>query len=224
MATSVADPANRSTVVDPDLHPALAWLQARSRPLGIALGAVVLVGLVGWYISESGQRKEAQAADALDRARAVMETGNYPEASAELQRVTQVFGGTEAATEARLALNQARLLSGQDQLAVDDLTAFVASNPPAPQRAAGQALLGAALENVGKFAEAAQAYLAASEAATREYLQVDALLNAARAQKLAGDQQAAVATLEGIIRRYPEGSSGVIEAKVRLAELTGGRV
>lgn len=222
MATSVAEQATRSTV-DPDLHPLLGWLHARQRPVSIAVLGIVLVALVAWYITESGRRKQAQANEALEQARAVMEAGNYPEASSQFQRVVQLFGGTEAAYEATISLNQVRMLSGQDQLAVDELRRFIASRPPAAPLAAANMHLGMALENLGQFREAAEAYRAAAAAAPAAYIQADALLAAARSQRLAGDVDAAVATLQGIVSRFPASSAGVIEAKVRLAELTQGR-
>lgn len=221
MATSVAEQATpKATESD---HPILDWIQARQRPLGIAVLAIVLVALVAWYISESGRRKQSQAIDALDQARAVMEAGNYPEAATQLQRVVQVYAGTDAALEATLALNQVRMLSGQDQLALDELRKFIGSNPPARFLAAANSHLGMALENTGSFGEAAAAYQAAAAAATEPYLQADALLAAARCQRLAGDAQAASATLQDIIRRFPPTSPGVVEAKVRLAEISEGR-
>ncbi len=222
MATSVAEQPTRTTV-DPDLHPVMGWLHARQRPISIAVLGIVLVALVAWYITESGRRKRAQANEALDQARAVMEAGNYPEASSQLQRVVQVFAGTEAAYEATISLNQVRMLSGQDQLAVDELRRFIASRPPAAHLAAANLHLGMALENLSQFQEAAAAYRAAAEAAPAPYIQADALLAAARSQRLAGDVDGAVATLQGIVSRYPATSAGVIEAKVRLAELTQGR-
>lgn len=209
---------------DDDLHPFIAWIQARQKVLTYALGLVLVLGLVAWYVIESGRRKAAQAAAALDQARASMDAGNLPEASTEFQRIVTVFSGTDAAYEAVLGLNQARMLSGQSQLAVDELTKFLASSPPAAIRSKAQGLLAMALENTGKFKEAAQAYEAAASAADQAYLKVDALLGAARAYRSAGDDKKAVEVLEGIVKGYPAELSGVVEAKVRLAEMTGGRL
>jgi len=207
----------------PSEHPAVAWIQARQRAIGLAAGLVLLVGLVTWYMVESGRRKQAQAGDALDRARAQIETGNYPQASTELQRVVQTYGGTDAALEATLALNQVRLLSGQAQLAVDELRKFANSNPPAPYNSAAHSHLGIALEAVGKPAEAAAEYQKAADLATEDYRKIDALLNVARVQRAAGNDKAAVEVLESVVKRFQAELAGVVEAKVRLAELTGGR-
>ena len=209
---------------DDDLHPAIAWIQARQKPLTYLLGAIIVLGLVGWYVIESGRRKEAQAVAALDQARAALESGNLPEASTQFQRISTVYSGTDAAYEAILGLNQARMLSGQSQLAVDELQKFAGTNPPAPVLAETHSLLGMALENVGKFPDAAKAYQASAAAAGEDYLKVDALLAAARAYREAGDDKQAVEVLEGIIKTYKAELSGVVEAKVRLAELTGGQV
>jgi TolA-binding protein len=218
-AARAAEPVS----IDADQHPALAWLQARQKPFAIAILVVFLIGLVSWYVVESGRRKQVQAADALDKARSAMETGNYPQASQEFQRVAQNYSGTDAAFEAILALNQVRMLSGQSQLAVDELKKFVATNPPAAYKSAALSHLGMALENTGKSAEAATAYGQAAEAATEDYRKIDALLNEARADRAIGKEKEAVQVLEGIVRKYKDTEAGVVEAKVRLAELTGGR-
>lgn len=221
MATSVAQQSSSES----DLHPFFTWVAKRQKPLLYAAGAILAVALVAWYVTESGRRKRDQAYAALDNARAAIEAGSYPEASTELQRITQVFQGTNAAHEAVLALNQVRMLSGQAQLAVDELRTYIASNPPGTFQAQAQAHLGMALENTGNFKDAAAAYLAAAAPSEPEYRQIDALLAAARCQRLAGDHKAAAETLEGIIRRFgDEETAGVVEAKVRLAELTGGRI
>jgi tetratricopeptide (TPR) repeat protein len=210
--------------VDVDQHPVLTWLQARQKPITIVLTVVFVIGLVAWYVVESGRRKQVQAADALDRARAAMESGNYPQAATEFQRVAQNYSGTDAAFEATLAQNQVRMLSGQSQLAVDELKKFVAANPPAYFKSAGLSHLGMALENTGKAAEAVTSYRQAADLATEDYRKIDALLNAARVEAQLGKQKEAVEILEGVVKKYKESTPGVVEAKVRLAQLTGGRV
>jgi len=219
MATTAAQQAagHRS---DDDTHPLLEWVKAKQRPLSYALGAAFLVGVVAWYMVESGRRKEIQANEAMDRARAAIDAGSYPEASTELQRITQVYGGTDAAFDAALSLNQVRMLSGQSQLAVDELKAFIANGPPAKYRSLAQTHLGMALENLGQFKEAAEAYHAAADPSQPEYVQGDALLSAARCERLAGDSTKAEATLQSIIARLSEAAAATVEAKVRLAELT----
>src|SRR6185295_20169138 len=120
------------------------------------------------------------------------ESGDLPKASSELQRVAQSYAGTDAGMEATLALNQVRMMSGQSKLAIDELNKFIAAKPPAFYLSAAQSHLGAALENTGKFTEAAAAYKSAAEAAAEPYRKVDALLSASRAYQQAGKEKEAV--------------------------------
>jgi tetratricopeptide (TPR) repeat protein len=201
----------------------VASLRRHQKAITIGAGSIVVLGLIGWYVVESGRRKQSQAIDELDRARSAMEASNFPEASSQLQKVAQTYAGTDAAYEATLALNQVRLMSGQAQLAVDELRKFLATNPPAKFASAGHAHLAMALENAGKSAEATPEYLKAAELATEGFRKVDALLAAARSYRVQGKAPEAIAVLQGIVKDYPKEAAGVAEAQVRLAEMTQGR-
>lgn len=176
----------------------------------------------GWLFMETGRRKAAAAADALDRARATFESGNWPAASTEFQRVATSFRGTEAGFAAELSLNEVRIASGQNQIAVDELTKFAAQDPPAYFSSGAQTMMGAALENLKKYPEAAAAYLKGAELATEDYRKVEASLGAARAYRLAGKNTEAADVLRGVIAQFKPDVSGVSEAEVRLAEITRG--
>ena len=202
----------------------LAGLRTHQKAIGIGAGAVLLVGLIGWYVVESGRRKQAQAIEVLDRARSAMEASNYPEASSQFQKVAATYAGTDAAYEAILALNQVRLLSGQAQLAVDELRKFVATSPPPRFAAAGHSHLAMALENVGKPAEATAEYLKAAELAPEAFRKADAFLSAARSYRQQGKDKEAIALLQDVVKNYPKEAAAVAEAQVRLAELTRGRI
>ncbi len=186
---------------------------------GIGLIALALAG--AWLWNSSVKRKEAFAARALQQARQVAESGNLPQAAADLQKVTQTYGGTRSAVEAMLVLNQVRMVNGQTELAVGGLREFLAKSPPVEFQSPAWSLLGVALENQKKPAEAAEAYGKASAAAQVDYLRADYLLQHGRALTNAGKAQDAIATYRKVIKDFPE-SVAVTEAKVRLAELTKG--
>ena len=208
---------------DAQENPLVTWLEARRKYLVSAVVVVALLGLGAWFLVESGRRKEAFAAQALDRARAAMDRGDLPQASSEFQRVAQTFRGTDAAMEATLALNQVRMMSGQNELAVTDLKRFIATNPPPYYLSGAESHLGNALENLGKPLEAAPAYLKAAEVAKEDYRKVDALLAAARAYRAAGKDNEAIETLRRIVKDFKD-TPGSTEAQVRLAEMTKGRL
>lgn len=199
----------------------LTRLQAHRKVLTGAGIALALIVLVGWFMVESGRRREAAASGILEGAWGLQDQGDLPQASAEFQRVVDGFGGTDAANQAVLALNGVRIESGQSQIAADALTAFLATGPSAEHGSAAHRLLGVAQENLGLAAEAAASYEQAAALATLSPFKAEALLSAARAHRNAGKPDEAIRVLQVILAEHDE--SGVAgEARVRLAELTRG--
>lgn len=199
------------------------WYRDRNR-LGVAAGvAVILIAVLAWFMVTSDRRKEEFAQRGLNQARTAAEAGNLPLASSELQKVIDTYRGTDAATEAVLTLNQVRMVNGQSELAAVGLRDFLAAGPDEKYLAPANGLLGAALENGKRFADAGAAYEAASRTATLDYLRARYLIDAGRAYRAAGQDQKAVAAFRTVIEKHPE-SSSFTEAQVRLAELTDGKM
>jgi TolA-binding protein len=202
-------------------HRTLTWAQS-NRKLVMIAGGVLLAVIVGiWFVTTASGRREDFANRALTQARNVAESGNLPEATTQFQRIIDTYGGTVAAHEAEIALGQYQLASGQSELAVVRLREYVARNPEPRFAAAANGLLGAALENVGRPAEAAEAYQRASDAAPVDYLKADYLLQAGRAYMAAGKRAEAETSYRTIIEKYPT-TGPFVEAQVRLAEITKG--
>jgi predicted negative regulator of RcsB-dependent stress response len=197
-----------------------AWMRGHRQAVvygAVALGAVVLVA--AWSVW-SGRQAEARAADQLSQAQFALESQNLPLAASELARVAENYSGTRAADQAMVLLAKVRLLPGQDEQAVTVLRDFA---PSADRRYRAQAfsLLAAAYENLGHAREAAQAFESAAGTALWPFLEGQYLLEAARDWAAAGDTARAIANLERVIRDF-EKSGPVVEAKVRLGELTRG--
>ena len=199
------------------------WYRDQRRLIGAVVLAVLLLGVVAWVVVSSERRKEEFAARSLNQARAAAEAGNLPLASSELQRLIDSYRGTDAATEAVITLNQVRMVNGQSELAAVGLREFIQQDPPAKYLAPAYGLLGTALENAKRPAEAAEAFRNASRSADLEYLKARYLIDAGRAFSAAGKQAEAVAAYRAIIDSFPK-SPSVTEAKVRLAELTDGKM
>ena len=184
---------------------------------------VAVVAAITWFVVTSGKRKEEFASRSLSQARETAEAGNLPLASSELQKLIQTYKGTDAANEAVITLNQVRLVNGQGELAAVGLRDFLANKPATKYVAPANGLLGASLENSAKWGDAGDAFSRASAAADVDYLKARYLLDAGRAYTEAGKKDQAAAAYRTIIEKFPKTSS-VTEAKVRLAELTGGKM
>jgi tetratricopeptide (TPR) repeat protein len=197
----------------------LSWLKDSKRQAIAGAAVVAVIALGVWFVVTSGRRKEEFAARVFSQALATADKGNLPQASADLQRVIQTYAGTEAANEAVLALNQIRMASGQSELAAASLNDFLAKKPAARFAAPAYGLLGVALENSKKFAEAAAAYEQAAGSAEVGFVKASYLVDAGRAYRLAGKPQDAIRVYRSVVERYPDAPS-VNEARVRLGELT----
>ena len=219
-APKKSEPVNTTAAESAD---PMTWVRAHQKlVLGIA-GGVVVLALGAWVIMETGQRRQLRAAEALDQARNIAESGNLPLAASELQKIIETFSGTDAATEAVVTLNQVRMVNGQSELAVVSLQEYLKTNPKKVYKVPAQGLLGEALENAGRSEEAGAAYLGAAEDAEVDYLKAQYLLSAARAYGNAGKVDEAVKALQTIIDKYPK-TTALTEARVRLAELTQGKM
>jgi outer membrane protein assembly factor BamD (BamD/ComL family) len=215
-------PAQRAAAKKPAFKAADLLANPKQRNMLLAGVGLILLAVAGaWLWNSAAKRKETFAARALQQARQVAESGNLPQAAADLQKVSQTYAGTRSAMEAMLVLNQVRMVNGQTELAVGGLRDFLAKNPPVAFQAPAWGLLGVALENQRKPAEAAEAFGKASAAAEVDYLRAEYLLQQGRALTNAGKTQDAIAAYRKIVKDFPE-TNAVTEAKVRLAELTKG--
>ncbi len=194
------------------------WLERHQKLLLLVGGALLLAALAGWYVTTSAKRKELFASQQLSAARAIAESGDLPRAAGEFQRISEGFRGTDAAQEAVISLNQVRLISGQQELAVVGLQDFLAAGPDAKFVAPANGLLAAALENSGKEPEAAEAYRRAAESATSPYLEAEYLTQSGRAWLAAGQPDKAIAAYQAVVDSHG-GTAYATEAKVRLAEI-----
>jgi tetratricopeptide (TPR) repeat protein len=212
----------------PEVHTAesqagdpMVWIRKNQRLLTIALtAAVVIIGGV-WLTILTDRRKEAAGQQALNVARAAFDAYDLPSAAAAFQEITRAFSGTNASNEAILSLNQVRLINGQNELAIVALRDYLDTSPGDIYEVPAAALLAAALENVNRQAEAADAFMRAADGARVDYLKAEYLLSAGRAFWAAGDADQSAAAFRTILEDYPETPSRS-EAAVRISELEPG--
>jgi outer membrane protein assembly factor BamD (BamD/ComL family) len=199
----------------------IEWFKRHRRAAtGIVAVLAVVAGGV-WFVISARQRKANFAERALQEAQSAVAAGNAALAMSDLSRLTTTYGGTPAASEGAILLGQLRLSSGQPDSAIRELQQFTKNGPPPRYAAAAYHLLGAALEQDRRMADAAKAYQQAADLWPYDYLQAQALLDAGRAYRAAGDSTQAAAAYERILRDFSKSPSAT-EAKVRLGELLRG--
>jgi predicted negative regulator of RcsB-dependent stress response len=212
------------TALPPDdrdrLEPLVKWVRANEKVVaGIAVGiAIAAAGI--WFAVSAGERREAFARRELSQARQAADAGNLPLAASDLSRVVSSFRKTLAGQEAQLVLAEVRLRQGQADLAATELRGFLEGAVKPQYRTQAYELLGFALEQTGRPAEAGRAFEDGSDAALGgyKYLSASLLLHASRAYASAGDTAAALRVLERLASEFGE-TSAAQEAQLRMAEL-----
>ncbi len=196
------------------------YFRTHAREVAYGATAVVVIGVAIWLYVTSEMRKQAFAAQALSQARAEADAGNLPLAANDLSRLVDRYGGTRAADDAVVLLNDVRLLMGKTADAVQDLRVFLAKGHPKDILASGWSLLGGGLESQRKFKDAAAAYRKVAEIATHDFLRAQGLLDAGRVLTAAGDTAGARAAYGELLEKYGELSQAA-EARVRMGEVGG---
>jgi len=196
------------------------WIKDNGRSATITAAVAALVALGVWLYASSQARKEAFASQALMQARGEAESGNLPLAATDLSRLVERFGGTHAADQAVILLNQTRLVQGQRDVAINALRQYVSRSHPDFVKASAYALLGGALEDAGKSHEAAEAFRNAAQSARLDFLRAQYLIDAARSFTSAGDTATARTTYTEVLTKYGRLDQAA-EARVRMAEIGG---
>ena len=196
------------------------FLKENGRRIGIGAAVLVVIVAAIWMVQSSARRKEAFASQELLQARAAAEAGNLPLASSALTRIIERFGGTKAADEAAIVLNQVRLLQGQRDVAINALQQFVRERHPDYILASAYNLLAGGLEDQGKPKDAADSYRLASDHAVLDFEKAQYLIDAGRAYVLAGDTASARRAYGDVLEKYPLLDQAA-EARVRQGEIGG---
>ena len=197
----------------------MEWVQAKKRPLTLGAGAVALISGSVWFMQSAQTRREAFASGALQQARFAAESGNLSLAANDLGRIVSDYGGTRSGADATILLARVHVQQGNPEMAVSELRAFLNGGAGADFRSPAAALLGAALEEMGSFSEASQAYETAANDSKYPYLKAQLLVDAARTAHLGGNNPRAVLIYDRILTEQEE-SPAANEAKLRKAELS----
>lgn len=191
------------------------WIQTHIREVGI--GALVVVALAAgtWIVSSSNATKAAAASRALGEAQRSVASGNLPLAAADLQKVVQRYGSTQAGTQAKLLLAQVLFDQGKVDEGLKMIDGVGSAGVLQPSL---HGLKGAGLEQAGKPGDAAAEYLKAAQATTLPSERESYRSDAARAYLAAGKKDEALKIWKDIAA--DPSSTLNSEARLRVGELT----
>ena len=212
-------------VRQPKAESFLDWFHVNSRLVSIG-AAIVVVAVVGaWYYQVANTRKLQNADKQLLMAKQSLAPGNanLPLAESDLKKVADRYVGTPAGTEAGMLLAQLKLEKGDNQGAVTYLQQLGEKVTSGPNAASARALLGDALSQLGKPAEAAAEYERAATLTEMPNERAFHLGKAGHAFMAAGKNADARRIWEGLANSQ-DSPALAAEARVRLGELVASGV
>lgn len=197
------------------------FVQKHSREFLIAGGGVVLIVVVAVFLISSTKSRNQQAAGLLGKARVELESGEFQNATSDLQAILRRFGGTRAAQDARYLLGNSYYYSQDYDQALQHFQDFVKRYSKAdPLHLIGAYLgIGDCYMQKGIFETAAEYYLKAAEKDPDGFAAPTLLIYTARAYKQANQLDRAKELYERIMREYPKAKI-TTSARMELAGLT----
>ncbi|HEY9450342.1 MAG TPA: tetratricopeptide repeat protein [Gemmatimonadaceae bacterium] len=194
----------------------MEWAELHSRLLTIVAVAVIVVAGGLWFYQKSHEARARNAATALNQAELAVGSGNLALAQSNLEKIVDRYSATRSGKQARLLLAGVRYDRGQYSEGVQTLQPLTTESDEYV-RAAAFNLTGAGYEQQGKFAEAADAYGEAAEAAPSAVERDTYRANKARALTSGGKLDEAK-KIWSDLAADPASAAGA-EARVRLGEL-----
>jgi outer membrane protein assembly factor BamD (BamD/ComL family) len=195
------------------------WDRQRSRIL-IALGAVVLVGLLVFFMMQARSKAEEKASGDLFRATLAIQQGDYASATPMLKEIVDNSPGTKSARTAMLYLGDAAEAQGHSSESVSWYRRFLdkASGNKDLERQ-GYNGLGAALEDAHQYGPAADAYGEAAKRSPTGNIRGRAMMAQGRALLGAGQTAKAIEVYKAV-SLLPDAEQGITDAaKEKIGEL-----
>ncbi len=168
-------------------------------------GAAVLIIVLAVFWIRSKSNAEYQASYELGVALMVSQQADPAAVSDQFAQIADRYAGTAAGNEALLYAAQTKLVAGQTEEALEAYETYLKKGRKEkylfPAALAGKA---ACLENLGRFREAAEAYLAAAAARKDLFIAPRYHLDAARCFRLAGEPERAQEQYNLVKTRYAD--------------------
>lgn len=163
------------------------------RTILIAVGGILLLGLLIFFVLRTRAQAEQRAMGDLFRASVMLSQGDAQSAAPMLKELVDNSPGTNAARDATLLLGDAMMAQRNPKEAASWYQKYVdKAGGDKTREQAGYLGLGAALEDGGQFVPAAEAYAKSADRADSDNIRGRALLAEARSLSRAGQNQKAI--------------------------------
>ena len=211
-------PTMDAPVSQPKAESFLDWFRINSRVVAIAVAIVAAAGFGYWFYTRSNVLKAENADRRLLAAKQSLGSGNLPLAQSDLKKVADQYPNTSAGAEAGMLLAQVKLEQGDYAGAVTTLRDLTGKISTGPYAASLRGLLGDALVQLNKPAEAAVEYDRASQLTAMPNERALLLAKVGRAFQAAGNHDKARQTWEALALQQ-DNQALAAEARLRLGEL-----
>ena len=217
MTTPMTDTGSLPTR-EPKATSFMDWFHVNTRWVVIGAVVVALAAFVAWYVPHQRALASQNADKMLLEAKRSMNSGNAQLAESDLKKVADRYAGTPSGIEAGLLVGQLHLQRDEAPAAVTYLQSLVTKAGSGPEAAPAHALLGDALAQAAKPAEAAAEYERAGALASGPNEKAMYLSKAGYAYMTAGRPADARKLFEGLAAQQ-DAPALAAEAKVRLGEI-----
>jgi hypothetical protein len=194
------------------------WLKSNQQIVTIGVVVVVIAAASLLYYRNYRRSMVEQASNQLEQIHNQAAMGDTRGAKDALILYLDRFGGTPYAGEARMLLGEIYLTEGEPEQALATLEPM-AQSPRDPLELQAAALLGAAYEQDGRWADAEATYLRIAERSNLDFQIRDALAAAARVRASQGNAAGAAELYRRILDTLDKNAPERGTWEMRLAEV-----
>ncbi|MBD3334526.1 MAG: tetratricopeptide repeat protein [Candidatus Eisenbacteria bacterium] len=205
------------------MQKALGFGQQYGKWLALGAAGIIILIAVALLVIQGRQAAAEQAATELMMARSQIMQGQLAQARSSLESVVTRYGSSDAAKEAYLLLGDVELAMDNAEGARRAFSEALARLDEPILTMGAQRGLAAALEDLGRFAEASQTYEELA-GASLDPVAIENLVNAARTAREAGDRDRAYSLYERALAMAEEKAPGrVSQIEMSMAEIAAER-
>ena len=201
------------------LYGIIRYVEDNSAKVLAGVGVVVVIGLIGYVIQESANRRAEAAIDAIGTVQVALMQGNTSTAITNAQSVIRDYEGEPVAGQALTTLANIYFDQGRFDEATMHYRKFLSATDAqlGPEAFGAWSGIASTMEAQGNLSGAAQQYQSYADSHNTPYAPL-ALIQAARTYKLAGSTDSAINAYQRILAQYSD-SPAAISAKSELGIL-----